>query len=222
MELNLDNWKSENMDIDKIKITDIKPADYNPRKISGKEYDNLMSSIREFGLVDPIIINLNDNTVIGGHQRYDVLMDMYMLGDIDNELSVLKMGDIGWVFIDDQLKVKNEDYEKALNIALNKISGEWDIEKLAFVLDELDEDGFDVELTGFGSEEVKKLTFVEEEEFEELEGFEDFEEDGFEEMGDDKEKVYFKLVLMFSSEEEQEEMYVQLQEEGYDCQILTY
>ena len=210
------------MDIDKIKITDIKPADYNPRKISGKDYDNLMNSIREFGLVDPIIINLNDNTVIGGHQRYDVLMDMYMLGDIDNELSVLKMGDIGWVFLDDQLKVKNEDYERALNIALNKISGDWDIEKLAFVLDELDEDGFDVELTGFGSEEVKKLTFVEEEEFEELEGFEDFEEDGFEEMGDDKEKVYFKLVLMFSSEEEQEEMYVQLQEEGYDCQILTY
>ena len=210
------------MDIDKIKITDIKPADYNPRKISGKDYDNLMNSIREFGLVDPIIINLNDNTVIGGHQRYDVLMDMYMLGDIDNELSVLKMGDIGWVFLDDQLKVKNEDYERALNIALNKISGDWDIEKLAFVLDELDEDGFDVELTGFGSEEVKKLTFVEEEEFEELEGFEDFDEDGFEEMGDDKEKVYFKLVLMFSSEEEQEEMYVQLQEEGYDCQILTY
>ena len=222
MELNLDNWKSESMDIDKIKITDIKPADYNPRKISGKDYDNLMNSIREFGLVDPIIINLNDNTVIGGHQRYDVLMDMYMLGDIDNELSVLKMGDIGWVFLDDQLKVKNEDYERALNIALNKISGDWDIEKLAFVLDELDEDGFDVELTGFGSEEVKKLTFVEEEEFEELEGFEDFDEDGFEEMGDDKEKVYFKLVLMFSSEEEQEEMYVQLQEEGYDCQILTY
>ena len=210
------------MDIDKIKITDIKPADYNPRKISGKDYDNLMNSIREFGLVDPIIINLNDNTVIGGHQRYDVLMDMYMLGDIDNELSVLKMGDIGWVFLDDQLKVKNEDYERALNIALNKISGDWDIEKLAFVLDELDEDGFDVELTGFGSEEVKKLTFVEEVEFAELEGFEDFEEDGFEEMGDDKEKVYFKLVLMFSSEEEQEEMYVQLQEEGYDCQILTY
>lgn len=210
------------MDIDKIKITDIKPADYNPRKISGKDYDNLMNSIREFGLVDPIIINLNDNTVIGGHQRYDVLMDMYMLGDIDNELSVLKMGDIGWVFLDDQLKVKNEDYERALNIALNKISGDWDIEKLVFVLDELDEDGFDVELTGFGSEEVKKLTFVEEEEFEELEGFEDFDEDGFEEMGDDKEKVYFKLVLMFSSEEEQEEMYVQLQEEGYDCQILTY
>ena len=222
MELNLDNWKSENMDIDKIKITDIKPADYNPRKISGKDYDNLMNSIREFGLVDPIIINLNDNTVIGGHQRYDVLMDMYMLGDIDNELSVLKMGDIGWVFLDDQLKVKNEDYERALNIALNKISGDWDIEKLVFVLDELDEDGFDVELTGFGSEEVKKLTFVEEEEFEELEGFEDFDEDGFEEMGEDKEKVYFKLVLMFSSEEEQEEMYVQLQEEGYDCQILTY
>lgn len=222
MELNLDNWRFEKMDTDKILITEINPADYNPRKISGKDYENLTESIKTFGLVDPIIINLNDNTVIGGHQRYDVLMDMYMRDEIGKELSVLKMGDIGWVFIDDQLNVKDENFEKALNVALNKISGEWDIEKLSFVLDELDESGFDVELTGFEDSEVKKLTFVEEEEFEEAKGFEDIES-GFDEVGEeDNEKVYFKLVLMFSSEKEQEEMYLQLQEEGYDCQILTY
>ena len=222
MELNLDDWRFEKMETDKILITDIKPADYNPRKISSKDYKNLVESIKNFGLVDPIIINLNDNTVIGGHQRYDVLMDMYMEDEINKELSVLKMGDIGWVFTDDKLKVKDENFEKALNVALNKISGDWDIEKLAFVLEELDESGFEVELTGFESEEVKKLTFVEEEEFEEVKGFEDIE-DGFSDVGEeDKDKVYFKLVLMFSSEKEQEEMYVQLQEEGYDCQILTY
>ena len=52
------------METDKIKITDINPADYNPRKISSSDYEKLMQSIKVYGLVDPIILNLNDNTVI--------------------------------------------------------------------------------------------------------------------------------------------------------------
>lgn len=211
---------------DTINITDINPADYNPRKISSEDYEKLTQSIKTYGLVDPIIINLNDNTVIGGHQRYDVLMDMYMDNEIDKELSLLKLGDIGWVFTDDQLNVKDDNYEMALNLSLNKISGEWDDDKLAVVLEDLEVNGFDVELTGFDSEEVKKMTFVEEkDEFDELAGFNDYDEKyGDDEDEDDggNEKVYFKLVLMLSSEKEQEELYLQLQEEGYDCQILTY
>lgn len=212
------------MEIDKIKITEIVPADYNPRKISSEDFERLTESIKTFGLVDPIIINLNDNTVIGGHQRYDVLMDMYMNKELDKELSVMKLGDIGWVFTDDNLNVEDENFEKALNLALNKISGEWDNEKLSLLLNELEVSGFDVELTGFDVDEIKKMTFVEDtEEFKELTGFRDLDDD--EELGTEnpeKEKIYFKLVLMLSSEKEQEEMYLQLQEEGYDCQILTY
>ena len=210
---------------EKINITDINPADYNPRKISSGDYEKLTQSIKTYGLVDPIIINLNDNTVIGGHQRYDVLMDMYMDNEIDKELSLLKLGDIGWVFTDDQLNVKDENFEMALNLSLNKISGEWDDEKLAVVLEDLEVNGFDVELTGFNSEEVKQMTFVEDkDEFDELAGFNDYDEKygDKEDDEDGNEKVYFKLVLMLSSEKEQEELYLQLQEEGYDCQILTY
>ena len=208
------------METDKIKITDINPADYNPRKISSSDYEKLMQSIKVYGLVDPIILNLNDNTVIGGHQRYDVLMDMYMNDEIGKELNLLKLGDIGWVFVDGDLKVKDENYEMGLNLSLNKISGEWDEDKLIGVLDDLDVNGFNVELTGFNDEEVKKMTFVEDkDDFDELAGFNDYEE----KHGDkNKEKFYFKLVLMLSSEKEQEELYLQLQEEGYDCQILTY
>jgi len=153
-------------------------------------------------------------------------MDMYMDNEIDKELSLLKLGDIGWVFTDDQLNVKDENYEMALNLSLNKISGEWDDEKLAVVLEDLEVNGFDVELTGFDSEEVKKMTFVEDkDEFDELAGFNDYDEKYGDNEEDDKEgneKVYFKLVLMLSSEKEQEELYLQLQEGGYDCQILTY
>lgn len=212
------------MDKYKINITDINPADYNPRKISNEDYQKLTQSIKTYGLVDPIIINLNDNTVIGGHQRYDVLMDMYINNEIDKELSLLKLGDVGWVFTDDSLNVQDENYEMALNLSLNKISGEWDDDKLAVVLEDLEVNGFDVELTGFDSEEVKKMTFVEDsDEFDELAGFNDYDEKyGNKEEKEDVEKVYFKLVLMLSSEKEQEELYLQLQEEGYDCQILTY
>ena len=148
------------MEFDSIKLTDIVPAEYNPRKISEDEFDRLTNSISEFGLVDPIIINLNNNKIIGGHQRYDVLMNEYIN---DNEkyanLKLIKLGDIGWVFSEDSLTVKDDAHEKALNIALNKISGEWDNEKLHELFVDLDMSGFDVNLTGFDDIEIKHLNF---------------------------------------------------------------
>lgn len=138
------------VNIEKIKITDIVPAEYNPRKISDEELLKLKNSIGEFGLVDPIIINLKNNKIIGGHQRFDVLINEYMLNnDFYAELNILKFGDVGWVFTDTDLRIESEEHEKALNLALNKISGEWDFEKLAIVLDELELKEFDIELTGF-------------------------------------------------------------------------
>ena len=138
------------MEIEKIKITDIKPAEYNPRSISSEELTKLTNSINAFGLVDPIIINLKNNKIIGGHQRYEVLINQYMLNnDFYAELNLIRMGDIGWIFTETDLTVEDEDHEKALNLALNKISGEWDFEKLTELLDELDLNGFDISLSGF-------------------------------------------------------------------------
>ena len=64
-------------------------------------------------------------------------------------MNLLRLGNVGWAFVDTDLKVKDGNYEKALNIALNKISGEWDTGKLDLILDDLAVDGFDVTLTGF-------------------------------------------------------------------------
>lgn len=148
------------MDFESIKLTDIVPAEYNPRKISEDEFSSLTNSIAEFGLVDPIIINLNNNKIIGGHQRYDVLMNEHMNDNnkYDN-LKLIKLGDIGWVFSEDSLTVKDDAHEKALNVALNKISGEWDNEKLQELFVDLDMSGFDVNLTGFNDVELKHLQF---------------------------------------------------------------
>ena len=141
-----------------IKITDITPARYNPRKISEEEYKKLSNSINEFGLVDPIIINLNNNHIIGGHQRFDVIFSEYMDGNEDyEELQLIRRGEIGWIFPNDDLKVKDLNHEKALNIVLNKVQGEFDSIKLGDLLNDLSIEGLDLEITGFGKEEIKDL-----------------------------------------------------------------
>ena len=151
------------MEIEKIKITDIVPAEYNPRNISSDELKKLENSISTFGLVDPIIINLKNNKIIGGHQRYEVLINQHMLNnDFYGELNLIRMGDIGWIFTETDLKVEDEDHEKALNLALNKISGEWDFEKLGEILDELELNDFNIELTGFTDLDVKDIELYEE------------------------------------------------------------
>lgn len=127
------------MKLEKVKITDLVYAEYNPRKALKKgdsEYEKIKKSIQEFGYVDPIIIN-KDNTIIGGHQRTTVLFDLGY-----KEVDVIRL---------DLDKTK----EKALNIALNKISGEWDYDALERLLDELKDEDFDLGITGFDLDDVK-------------------------------------------------------------------
>ena len=146
------------MKIKKINITDINEADYNPRTISDDEMTKLENSITEFGFVDPMIINLKNNKLIGGHQRYNALLSLNMKkGNFAEELNLVELGDIGWVFPDMDLKIESEQHEKALNIALNKISGAWDNEKLFTLLEELEYDDMGIELTGFTDEEMEML-----------------------------------------------------------------
>lgn len=160
------------MEIEQIKITDIVPADYNPRLISEDEALKLRNSLDKFGMVDPIIVNLKNNHIIGGHQRYDVLVNKYMEDGFseDTKLNLIRLGSIGWVFTDTDLEVADDSHEKALNLALNKISGDWDYGKLQNVLDDLELDGFDVDLTGFDSLDVDELNNLSLDDDEELSG----------------------------------------------------
>lgn len=148
------------MEIEHIKITDLKPAEYNPRRISEEDYQKLKNSISTFGLVDPIIVNLKNMHIVGGHQRYDVLLDEHMLdNDFLGELPMIRLGDVGFVFTDTELSIRDDDHEKALNLALNKISGEWDNDKLSMVLEDLEGSDLDLELTGFEEYELMELKF---------------------------------------------------------------
>lgn len=81
------------MKFDKIYLNKIHPSDYNPRSISGDELNKLSNNLGEFGLVDPIIIDLSDNnTIVGGHQRYKALQQKY--GE-SKELNLIRLGDVG-------------------------------------------------------------------------------------------------------------------------------
>lgn len=140
--------------VEKINLIDLEIADYNPRQISDRNLEKLRDSIHSFGFVDPIIINLKNNRIIGGHQRYKVLMEDY---DNNKELNLYKLGDIGWAFPDTDISINSEEQEKALNIILNQnnLMGEWDNEKLKGIFKDLSDVDFDLELTGFEDFEIE-------------------------------------------------------------------
>lgn len=144
-------------DFEQIKITDIKPAPYNPRTINDTNYEKLKNSLNQFGLVDPIVINLrNHNTIIGGHQRYKALLDK----TTSDDLYLIRLGDIGWVFDNTDMKVEDENAEKLLNINLNQsnLMGEWDNEKLEDLFTDLQVDNVDLSLSGFEDWEIDEIT----------------------------------------------------------------
>ena len=129
------------MKIQKIKIDKLIPATYNPRKNlkpNDAEYVKIENSIEKFGFVSPLVIN-KDMTVIGGHQRLKVLKEM---GIVEVECIIVDL---------------DKTNEKALNIALNKIQGDWDEEKLEALLQELKLEDFDTNLTGFDFDEVDEI-----------------------------------------------------------------
>ena len=129
------------MEIKELSLKELKPAAYNPRKKlkkGDKEYEKIKQSLLKFGYVDPIIVN-NDMTVIGGHQRLTVLKDL----DYETAKCVI-------------VDLPKED-EKALNIALNKITGQWDDALLADLLLDLQESDFNLDLTGFEPPEIDDI-----------------------------------------------------------------
>ncbi len=152
------------MNIQKIGIEKLKPAEYNPRKDlkpEDEEYQKIKKSLIEFGYVAPVIVNA-DMTVIGGHQRLKVLKE---LGYTEIECNIVDL---------------DKDKEKALNIALNKITGEWDNTKLEELLAELKETEIDMDATGFSFDEVdnmlKDITGSKEDDFDVDQALDEIEE----------------------------------------------
>lgn len=129
------------MEIQEIEVSKLNAAKYNPRKMSDSMLNKLEKSIKEFGIVEPLIVNQRDNklTVVGGHQR----------------LKVCEM--LGMEKVPCYIVHLDKTKEKALNIALNKITGEFDEIKLLGVLEDMKLELPDIEITGFELPEIEKI-----------------------------------------------------------------
>lgn len=185
------------MKLVEMPLDKLKPAAYNPRvelTEDMEEYQALKKSIEEFGDVEPIVWNQRTGNIIGGHQRYNVLK---ALGYKAAMVSVVDM---------------EEAQEKTLNIALNKVEGEWDEEKLKTVLEELDFE--DVQLAGFNMDEVALLMEDDggfEESMEEALGdAEEYSEDGY------QNGISFVITLRFETSEQAQDW---AEKEGIEINI---
>jgi len=128
------------MKIEEVDIDSLKPASYNPRNIDAEEMESLKRSLKQFGFVDPAIIRKKDSMIIGGHQRIEAAKAL------------------GWETAPVIIMDVSANDAKLLNVALNKISGDWDDVKLANLLKELKYDNsVDELLTGFTEEELDTL-----------------------------------------------------------------
>ena len=126
--------------IEKVSIEQLKEPPYNPRKSVRDDpefHKKLTQSLQSFGYIEPIVWNKRTGFVVGGNQRLQVLKDM---GEKEVEVVIVDFDD---------------PTEKAANLALNKVSGEWDMPKLQELMASLDKDI--QKLTGFENEEIKKL-----------------------------------------------------------------
>ena len=175
------------MKTQKMTLKEIRPAVYNPRKTlvpGDPEWEALKGSVEDFGLVEPLIVNIRDgkNILVGGHQRYNVLKTA---GTEETEVVVVDL---------------DEKAEKQLNLALNRIAGMWDYEKLEVLFEELSTE--EILRTGFSQEEIKDI--LKDYDFGDEDG-EDREAGSGEERGsgegtDDPEKP-FQIFLSFPSQE---------------------
>lgn len=184
------------MQIEIMKLADLKPADYNPRielTPGMDEYEKLKQSITEFGFIDPPIFNKRTGNLVGGHQRVAVAKDLGLCEEIEVSVVDLPL-----------------HKEKVLNVALNKISGHWDDEKLTELLKSIENE--DLGLTGFNKEELSSL----------LTDYIEGEADIYDGLPDEVIPVEtFALNVLVRDEKEQSSLFEELTERGFSVKVVN-
>ncbi len=126
--------------IEHVSIDSLRPDPANPRRIGERELESLTRSLQQFGFVQPVLARKSDNVVIGGHQR------------------LVAARRLGWKTVPVIFLSLGVEQARLLNLALNKISGQWDQELLARMLADLKPaEDIDLSLSGFSEEELGKL-----------------------------------------------------------------
>lgn len=143
------------------KVADLHPASYNPRKISERDFEELKTSMKEFGDLSGIVRNVRTGNLVGGHQRIKALDPEWKIfaqpnmddigtmasGYIQTEFGRWAYREVDW----------DEEKEKFANIAANKHGGEWDFPLLKDLIIEIDSGDVDLSLTGFDQTELSSI-----------------------------------------------------------------
>lgn len=124
--------KFEKFVIKEINRSDIKNAEYNPRKISGKAREKLKANLEKIGLIQPITWNKTTGNIVSGHQRISVLDSLHKSKKYSLSVAVVEL---------------DEKTEKEQNIFMNnqEAQGEFELQSLSelFKEVEIDNTGFD-------------------------------------------------------------------------------
>jgi hypothetical protein len=147
--------------IDKEKVSDLKPAAYNPRKITEKQLSMLKKSMVEFGDLSGIVKNVRTGNLVGGHQRIKNLDPSWQ---IFKQSHTDKTGTVAIGYVETpagRWSYREVDWpqkkEAAANISANQQGGEFDMPKLKEIIIDLDDGSMDMELLGFNSHELELM-----------------------------------------------------------------
>lgn len=182
--------------IKKIKVNDLIPYANNSRLHSDEQVLQIASSIKEFGFLNPIIVD-GDNGIIAGHGR---VMAAKKLG-ID-ELPCIDASHL------------TEAQKKAYIIADNKLAlnAEWDSDLLKIEIESLQEDDFKLDLLGFDVDELNGILG--------FDGIAEEDEEESEQDYEDKYKEQYGVIIMCKSAEEQEKVFNKMQQNGYEVKVV--
>lgn len=178
--------------IERMALADLAPAPYNPRKDlqpDDAEYKKIKRSVDRWGMVEPLVWNRRTGNLVGGHQRLKVLIER---GDTEGDVSVVDL---------------DAQEERALNVALNKTGGDWDMPALSELLSDLDAHGFDATLTGFDDKE--------------LEGLLTWTPDGEGDGGEAQDSDQWICAVTCTGEKDLQSLYEELSQRGYECRLIT-
>lgn len=177
------------IDVDPRQLT---PAPYNPRTMAAHEGENLVRSLRDWGVIENIVVNRRTGHIVSGHMRVAAAVKAGLATVPVHYLDV------------------DETTERQINLHMNRTRGQWDDQGLAEVLAWLQAQDADMALTGFGEDEIAKI----------LDGVCDVGLDEPGDAGLDVVPEQFGVVVACRDDAAQRELLERLIAEGYTCRAL--
>lgn len=146
-------------------VQDLRANPDNPRSITDERLSQLDKAIRKFGDLSGVVYNAKTGNLVGGHQRIKKLNPKAKVKITSRADKPTKLGTtaVGYIEIAPGERISYREVEwdrkteKAAMIAANSNAGEFDLEKLSGLIRDLDESGFDLDLTMLSKDDLEDM-----------------------------------------------------------------